>query len=135
MANDWLKVVVTSRAEEAGAVDDVLEEVGLRHISHDGEAWDACVVCDTTGDLVATRLALPEGVVKEVSEEDLRILLRDAGQADLAREVLRDTPAASGEVQLVRHLRVYARDQQTVSAIRAGVAARVAAGSGAVMVL
>lgn len=131
MTANWLRTVVTSRGEEAGAVDDLLEEVGLCNVVHDGDEWDAYVVCPSAADLVVTRLALPEGLVAEISQDDLHILLRDAGDADRARVFLRETPTARGRVQMVRHLRIYVRDRPTFRAIRAGIATRMARGAAA----
>lgn len=125
MADEWIKVFVDSAEIDVDAVDEALERTGLRDVAHDGEVWRVFVVCDDLSDLVATRLALPEGTVGDLSREDLHIELCDANYADLARKILRETHALRGDVQGYRTLRVYLRHRGTLRRLRAEIAARV----------
>jgi hypothetical protein len=134
-ANGWIRVVVTSRVEDAGTVDDALEAVGLRHVAHDGEDRFVVVACSSLVDLCSARMACASIAFDSVSREDLDLTMRDAADAERARAILNEMRWIDAEVVVVRTLRVYVRDAATLDATRAEIVARLGMNAAAVDVV
>ncbi len=134
-SDEWQRVLIDTAAEDAEAVDEVLEAVGYLRVTYAGEEWHASIACRNEADLILVRLACPPGLVGKRHKEDLSLPLLDAEDVGLAREILRDIPAVCGEVRVRRGLGIDVRDAETLVAIRVGLAARLAPGVASIEIL